>query len=178
MTRKKNCQVLSASPILCPPDAKNWFIVKDPDAGDRLKAGGEGDDSGWDGWMASPTRWIWVWTSSRNWWWTGRPGMLSNKVGQDWATELTDWQEFKYLQLSKANLLSTQEAQLALHTPFFQDSLNLFASRPVTSSQDQAESGSKGNTAAHGPFKAAGGACPQFFQTDQWKDNGRSAQDQ
>ena len=41
-----------------------------------LRAGGEGDDRGWDGWMASPTRWSWVWVDSGGWWWTGRPGML------------------------------------------------------------------------------------------------------
>ena len=59
---------------------------------ERLKAGGEGDDRGWDGWMASPTQWTWVWVSSRSWWWTGEPGMLqsmgSQSVGHDWATEL------------------------------------------------------------------------------------------
>ena len=44
------------TPILWPPDAKNWLIWNDPDA-ERLKAGGEGDDRGWDGWMASPTQW-------------------------------------------------------------------------------------------------------------------------
>ena len=43
---------------------------------ERLKAGGEGDDRGWDGWMALPTQWTWVWVSSGSWWWTGRPGML------------------------------------------------------------------------------------------------------
>ena len=57
-----------------------------------LGAGGEGDDRGWDGWMASPTRWIWVWVNSGSWWWTGRPGVLqfmgSQRVGHDWATEL------------------------------------------------------------------------------------------
>jgi len=57
----------------------------------RLKAG-EGDDRGWDGWMASPTQWTWVWVNSRSWWWTGRPGVLwfmgSQRVGHDWATEL------------------------------------------------------------------------------------------
>ena len=57
-----------------------------------LGAGGEGDDRGWDGWMASPTRWMWVWVNSGSWWWTGRPGMLqfmgSQRVGHDWATEL------------------------------------------------------------------------------------------
>ena len=62
---------------------------------ERLKAEGEGDDRGWDGWMVSLTQWTWVWASSRSWWWTGRPGMLlameSQRVGHDWATELTDW---------------------------------------------------------------------------------------
>ena len=49
------------------------------------------DDRGWDGWMASPTRWTWVWVNSESWW-TGRPGVLwfmgSQRVGHDWATEL------------------------------------------------------------------------------------------
>ena len=57
-----------------------------------LGAGGEGDDRGWDGWMASLTRRTWVWVNSRSWWWTGRPGVLqfmgSQRVGHDWATEL------------------------------------------------------------------------------------------
>ena len=48
----------------------------------------------WDGWMASPTRWTWIWVNSRSWWWTGRTGMLqsmgSQRVGHDWVTELTD----------------------------------------------------------------------------------------
>ena len=61
-----------------------------------LGAGGEGDDRGWDGWMASPTWWMWVWVNSGSWWWTGRPGMLwfleSQRVGHDWATEL-NWTE-------------------------------------------------------------------------------------
>ena len=59
---------------------------------ERLGARGEGDDRGWDGWMASLTRWTWVWVNSGSWWWTGRPGMLrfmgSQRVGHDWATEL------------------------------------------------------------------------------------------
>ena len=57
-----------------------------------LGAGGEGDDRGWDGWMASLTRWTWVWVNSGSWWWTGRPSVLrfmgSQRVGHDWATEL------------------------------------------------------------------------------------------
>ena len=63
------------TPILWPPDVKSWLIWKDPDA-ERLRAGGEGDDRGWDGWMASPTQWTWVWVDSGSWWWTGRPGVL------------------------------------------------------------------------------------------------------
>ena len=59
-------------------------------------AGREGDDRGWDGWMASPTRWMWVWVNSGSWWWTGKPGVLrfmgSQRVGHDWATEL-NWTE-------------------------------------------------------------------------------------
>ena len=54
------------TPILWPPDAKNWLIWKDPDAGKRLKAG-EGDDRGWDGWMASLTQCTWVWINSGSW---------------------------------------------------------------------------------------------------------------
>ena len=61
-----------------------------------LGAGGEGDDRGWDGWMASLTRWTWVWVNSGSWWWTGRPGVLrfmgSQGVGHDWATDLI-WSE-------------------------------------------------------------------------------------
>ena len=60
-----------------------------------LWAGGEGDDRGWDGWMASPTQWTWFCVNSGSWWWTGRPGVLqsmgSQRAGHDWATELTDW---------------------------------------------------------------------------------------
>ena len=57
-----------------------------------LRAGGKGDDRGWDGWMASLTRWTWIWVNSGSWWWTERPGVLwflgSQSVGQDWVTEL------------------------------------------------------------------------------------------
>ena len=71
--------------------------LKRPWCWERLRAGGEGDNRGWDGWMASLTQWTRVWVNSRSWWWTGRPGMLqsmgSQRVRHDWATELTecDW---------------------------------------------------------------------------------------
>ena len=70
---------------------------KRPWCWERLKAGGEGDDRGWDGWMASPTQWTWVWASSGSWW-TGKPGMLqymgSQRVRHDWTTQL-NWTELK-----------------------------------------------------------------------------------
>ena len=62
---------------------------KRPWCWERLKAGGEGDNRGWDGWMASPTQWTWVWVNSGGWRWTGRPGVLpSQGVGDNWATDL------------------------------------------------------------------------------------------
>ena len=66
---------------------------KRPWCWERLKAGGEGDDRVGDGWMASPTQWTWVCASSGRWWRTGKHGMPqsmgSQRVGHDWATELT-----------------------------------------------------------------------------------------
>ena len=65
---------------------------KRPWCWERLKAGGEGDNRGWGGWMASLTQWTWVWVNSGSWWWTGRPGVLRftglQRIGHDWATEL------------------------------------------------------------------------------------------
>ena len=57
--------------------------------------GGEGDDRGWNGWMASPIQWTWVWANSGSWWWTGMSGvqqsMGSQRVGHDWSTEMTEF---------------------------------------------------------------------------------------
>ena len=79
-------------PILWLPDIKNWLIKERPWFWERLKVGGEGNDRGWDGWMASSTQRTWVWVSSRSWWWTGKPGVLqsmgSDRVRHDWAAEL------------------------------------------------------------------------------------------
>ena len=65
---------------------------KRPWCWEGLGGGGEGDDRGWDGLMASPTRCMWVWVNSGSWWWTGRPGVLwlmgSQRAGQYLATEL------------------------------------------------------------------------------------------
>ena len=85
------------TPILWLPHEKSLLIGKDW-CWEGLGAGGEGDYRRWDGWMASPARWTWVWVNSGSWWWTGRPGVLqfmgSQRVGHDWATEL-NWTELK-----------------------------------------------------------------------------------
>ena len=66
--------------------------LKRPWCWERLRVGGEGDDRGWDGWMASLIQWTLVWVDSRSWWWTGRPGVLwlmgSQRFRHDWATKL------------------------------------------------------------------------------------------
>ena len=76
-------------------DLTHW---KRPWCWETLKAGGEGDNRGWDGWMASLTQWTWVWVDSMSWWWTGRPGVLwfmgSQRVGLNW-TELNSHLSFK-----------------------------------------------------------------------------------
>ena len=80
------------TPVLLPPVVKNQLIGKDPDARNDWSWEEKQMDRGWDCWMASPTQWTWVWASSRNWWWTGRPGVVQSlglqRVGHDWATEL------------------------------------------------------------------------------------------
>ena len=94
------------TPILWPPDVKNWLFGKDPDAGKDWRQEEKGRTRGWDDWMAwvwtcglnesmnssTPCRWTWVWTSSRCLWWTGKPGMWqsmgSQRIGHCWVTEL------------------------------------------------------------------------------------------
>ena len=63
--------------ILWPPYVNNCLIWKDPDAGKDWTQEEKGK-MGWDGWMASPSQWTWVWKSSRSWWWTGKPGVLQS----------------------------------------------------------------------------------------------------
>ena len=65
---------------------------------EKIEGRREGDDRGWDGWVASPTQWTWVWARSGSWWWTGRPGVLQfmgwQRVRQDWAAEL-NWNDIQ-----------------------------------------------------------------------------------
>ena len=91
------------------PWCKELTHLKRPWYWERLKGRGEGDDRGWDGWMASLTQWTCVWVNSRSWWWTGRSGVLwsmgSQRVGNDWATEL--------------NWSSLQAGVSQFHSPFY-----------------------------------------------------------
>jgi len=81
------------TPILWPPHVKNWLIGKDSDAGRDWGAGGEGDNRGWDGWMASPARWTWVWVNSGSWRWTREAWRAAIHVKSQ--TRLSDWTELK-----------------------------------------------------------------------------------
>ena len=77
---------------------------------ERLKAGGEGDDRGRDGWMTSPTQWTWVWVSSRSWWWTGRLGVL-----HPWGLkELDTTEQLNWAELSKIVCCCSLVAQSCL----------------------------------------------------------------
>ena len=75
---------------------KQLTYLEKPWRWERLRTGEEGNNRGWDSWMASPTQWTWVWLNSRSWWWTGKSGMLwfmgLQRVRHDWVTELTDWE--------------------------------------------------------------------------------------
>ena len=109
--------VEAETPILWPPDVKNWLIWKDPDDWkdpERLKAGEEGGDGGWDGWMASLTQWTWVWVNSRSWCWTARPGMLQ-PVGSQSQTQLSDWTELKKLSAIEIKYKYKKYCHLAIY---------------------------------------------------------------
>ena len=80
-----------------------------------LKGGGEGDDRGWDGWMALLTRWAWVWANSGSWWWTGKPGMLQSMGSQRVdMTEQLNWTESSWLILCQ-ELYSTSSVKLSAY---------------------------------------------------------------
>ena len=89
--------VEAETPILLATSCEELTHWKRPWCWEGLRAGGEGDDRGWDGWMESPTQWTWVWVNSRSWGRTRRPGVLqsmgSQRVERDWATELS-WTEY------------------------------------------------------------------------------------
>ena len=79
------------TPILWPPDVKNWLIGKHPDAGRGWRQEEKGDNRGRDGWMASLTQRTWVWASSRSWWRTEKPGVLQS-MGSQSRTRMNTWE--------------------------------------------------------------------------------------
>ena len=93
---------------------------KRPWCWERLRAGGEGDGRGWDGWMASPTQWTWVWVNFGSWWWTGRPGMLqsmglhsrrrlSDRTELNWGLDIISSEkdlQFSSVQFSRSSCIS------------------------------------------------------------------------
>ena len=102
---------------LWPPDVKSWVISKDPDAGERLEEGGQGDDREWNGSMASPTRWTWVWASSRRWWRTGKPSVLQSMgfqtVRHDWATEQQQQKNIQFSSVTQSFLFLNSSHEVA-----------------------------------------------------------------
>ena len=95
------------TPVLLVTWCKELTHLKSPWCWERLKAGGEGDEGGWDGWMASPTWQTWDWINSWSCWWTGRPEVLqsmgSQGVWHEWATEL-DWIPYKFITRYASNI--------------------------------------------------------------------------
>ena len=80
---------------------------------ERLKAGGEGDVTGWDDWMASLTQWTWAWVSSGSWWWTGRLGVLqsmgSQRIRHNWVAELNWTDSYGILSSSRIATVCSQQ---------------------------------------------------------------------
>ena len=80
------------TPVLWPPHAKNWLIWKDLDAGKDWRQLGEGDNRGWDGWMASLTQWTWVRVNFRSWWWTREAWPAAvHGIAESNITEWLNW---------------------------------------------------------------------------------------
>ena len=102
------------APAICPPDGKDWLIVKDPDIRKDWRQEEKGK-IGWDGPMASPSRWTWAWVSSGSWWWIGKLGMLQSMAlqrdGHDWK----DWTELNKLRTKRLINLITSSWWLAAH---------------------------------------------------------------
>ena len=98
------------TPMLWLPDVKNWLF---PWCWERLKVGGEGNGREWNGRMASPTQWTWVWVSSRSWWWTGYSRAAVHGVTER-RTRLSDWTELRLQNSEHTALIFQPQVQ-----PFF-----------------------------------------------------------
>ena len=100
--------------------------LKRPWCWERLRAGGEEEDRGWDGWMASLSWWTWVWVDSGSWWWTGRPGMLQASWGHKESdmTEWLNWTELNNLRVNYVKKKSPSQDYLGF---FFCITCNIFS---------------------------------------------------
>ena len=129
--KKAECQNIDAFELWCwrllrvPWTARrsNQSILKEISPEyllERLKVGGEGHDRGWDGWMASPPQWTWVWVNSGSWWWEGKPGALQpmGLQSQTWLSEWTElnWQKYKRSQIARTILRKNRAVRFKFPT--------------------------------------------------------------
>ena len=96
--------------------------LKRPWCWERMKVGGEGDDRGWDSWMASPTQWTWVGVNSGSWWWTGKPSMLQS-MGSQSQKRLCNWTDTPCISVSSTTKWSISQAKKHSPIPDFSQSL-------------------------------------------------------
>ena len=92
------------APIICPPDGKNWLIGKDPDIRKDSRQEEKGK-TGWDGRMASPSRWTWAWVRFGSWWWIEKTGILQSMALQTDGHDWKDWSEVNKLRTKRMLLL-------------------------------------------------------------------------
>ena len=110
------CQNSRTLAIWC----EEWTHLKRSWCWERLRAGGEGDDRGWDGWMASPTQWTWVWVNSRSWCWTGRPGMCS-----PWSKELDTTEHLNWTVILFNIIFKVMHNSVSLNTISLQKNISI-----------------------------------------------------
>ena len=113
------------TPILWPPDVKNWLIWKDPAAGKDWRREEKGTTEDEMVGMASPTQWTWVWINSRSWWWTGRPGMLQS-MGSQSRTWLSDWTELNVYILKLLSQFAPPSPSPTVSTNLYSTCASLF----------------------------------------------------
>ena len=91
--------------------------LKRPWCWERLKSGGEGDNRGWDGWMASPTEWTWVWVNSVSWWRIGRPGAMQSLTSQRVGHDCVNWTDGNSIFNSLVVVVKVTQSYPTLGTP-------------------------------------------------------------
>ena len=136
-------------------------------------AGGKGDDRGWDGWMASLTRWTWVWVNSGSWWWTGRPGVLIHGVAKS-QTRLSKWTELNWTEKwihcrELANAIKyVMEKERATHSSIL--AYNLAIKTSMWTTCPSKKKSDRGNKSTYSGAEATGGRCPTHLGTIQGRE--------